>query len=455
MISSPTIYMVSAVPQLKRWNPGFYADGNTVISNGQDPVSRVGFEMDLAKSTNGCLGYWAFVTWAAVETAQGVYNTALLDTIYNYLNPKLMGLIVEVGAFTSTHPGSSDGSTLPLYLQNNQALYGASGYRVGGVLTQPAGASGWWGGDGNGNTYCAQLHRASVMNRFILMMQAIAAWGDTKSRFEILIMGENSLWVGANSANGGGSGYTDALATATQTSLIQALDAAFPHTNVAYSNTFMQTVTPAQQLETTIVTNGLAPGNTDSRGHTFINGGTLPTWGVAAYAGVQLAGSSATVTNWRDQGVHLMTEVQAPDLGAFGGVSGGSVPVTFTAPVLTGALSAVVASPTSWPNGTGYSIKFSNNTTRVCTVSNNHTMTWTPAISSDCTNAATCSQGGANGWSPQDLVDAHNLDYKASHVAVAVIPDSATYVPIDRRWSQASAVWIINGLTTTSYPSNY
>lgn len=446
-------------------NPGFYGDGNTVISGSQDPVSRVAFEMNLVISTVGCLGYCVFMTWGALETAQDTYAISKLDALYTYLTthggtPKRMALIPEVGEFTSSHPGSSDGSTLPLYLQNNVGLYGQAGYRLAGVTTTPAGASGWWGGDGNGTTFCAQLHRTSVMNRFIKLIQAIAAWGDSKPFFECMMLGENSLWVGANSSNGGGSGYSDAAATTTQISCMQASTAAFPHTDVIYTNTYMFTVSPAQDLEDDIVNNRNTPGQTDSMGHTRINygGGILTSWGVAAYAGQLLAGSTASVTNWRDSGVHLTSEIQAPDLGAFGGIPSGSayanVPITFSGPVLTGVTSAVITNPTSWPNGTGYNVKFSNNTTRICTVANNHTMTWSPGISSDCTASATVHQGNADGWSPQDLCDAHNLDYKSNRVFLAVIPDSVTYVPIDRRWSQASAIFIANYNPQTSYPTN-
>lgn len=446
------------------WNAGFYGDGNTVISGSQDPVSRVAFEMNLVGATAGCLGYCAFMTWGAYETAQGVYATDKLDALYTYMTthfatPKRLSIILEVGAFTTTHPGTTDGSTLPLYLQQNVGLYGQAGYRVSGVLTQPSGASGWWGGDGNGNTYCAQLHRTSVMNRFIALIQSVAAWAADKPFFEDIIIGENSLWVGANSANGGGSGYSDAAATTTQISFMQNVVPASPTKNIVYVNTYMQTITPAQNLETDIVNNGCTPGQTDTMGLTQINfrGNNLTSWGVAAYAGQQLSGSTATVTNWRDNGVHLITEVQAPDLGAFGGISAGStanVSITFSAPVLTNATSASIVSPASWPNGTGYNVKFSNNTTRLCTVANNRTFTWSPGVSSDCTTAATVHEGGADGWSPQDLVDAINFAYKAAKCYVAVIPDSVTYVPIDRRWSNVSAVFLANPLINTSYPVN-
>lgn len=460
---SPLLFPVVG-PQLLKWNPGLYGDGNTVISGTSDPITRVGFEIDICCATAGCKGYCVFMTWGAFETAQDVYATSKLDLLYNYLTtqfatPKRMAIILEVGAFTSSHPGTTDGSILPLYLQQNVGLYGQAGYRVAGVTTTPAGASGWYGGDGNGTTYAAQLHRASVMNRYIKAIQAICAWGDGKPFFEALIYGENSFWVGANSANGGGAGYTDAASTTQQMALINASVAACPHTNVAYENTFMFAVSPCQALEDPLVNARAAPGGTDTRGSTYINtparGGVLTSWGAAAYAGQLLAGSTATVTNWRDSGVHMFSEVQAPDLGAFGGVSGGNVPVTFTVGPLTGATSATIAVPTSWPNGLGYLIRFSNNTTRTCDVANNHTLTWTGGLSSDCTTAANCVQGGANGWTPQDISDALNNDYKASHIFLVVIPDNVTYVAADRRWTQASATLLANPTPNISYPSNY
>lgn len=455
------------VAQIKRWHPGWYGNYNTVLFGGSTGISAIQFEMDLVGSSPAAiLGYVAAASWSALETSKGVYNTALLDAIYNklqsYAIPRRMGLALQVGAFTSTHPGTNDTSILPLYLQQDVGTYGQAGYRVSNgdgtfTTTTPSGVSGWYGGDGNGHTYAAMLHRTNVMNRFILLSQAIGAWAASKPMFEVLIHQENSFWIGASVANGSGSGYSDAQATTTQQALMTATVAALPTANFAFENTFMNTVTPCQALETPLVQKGCMPGHTDTRGKTYVDskGGILPAWGVAAYAGQLLSGSTASVTNWRDSGVHLSAQIEAPDLGAFGGVSGGTVPIVFANAPISGATSAVIASPSSWPNGTGYMIRFSNGSSKSCTVADNHTFTWSGGVGAGLTTAAGCLQGGSNGWTPQDMADALNFSYKASHRYLVVIPDSATYVPIDRRWTAARNVVLATPLLNTSYPSNY
>jgi hypothetical protein len=513
------------------WNPGIYMDSNTVIFKGQTAASRIASELSTAISTNGCVGHCAFITWSCLEPSQDTYNTAILDEIYNTLSPsgKRMMIIIEVGAFTSTHPGTNDDSILPLYLQQSVSTYGQAGWRItsasmtaapaagatsatlssswqansgsytfkfgdgetktvtatkgstaiswsGGltaaqtsttvtfsVITQPAGVSGWSGGDGNGNTYAAQLHRTSVMARLIKCVQQVATWANSKPLFEGIVYGENSFWIGANSANGStGSGYTDSASTVTQTSLMQATVAALTTANCFYENTFMQTSTPCQDLETTIVQSQATPGQTDLYGHMYITyrnspSGTLFGWGQQAYVAQRATGSTATLTNWKAAGVRFLTEIQAPDLGAFGGIAGGSFTFTLASAPAAGATSAQI-SPSfnngKWPNGVGYSIRFSNGTIRSCTVTDGKTLTWSGGLGSAATVTATCSMGGSNGFTPQDLADSYNLDYGASHVLLTFIPDSATYVPADRRWTQAFAVLKANP-PNGAYPTNY
>lgn len=519
----------SLSPTTKKWNPGYYGDGNVVLTSGGSLATVLPETNIVGSSPAGIHGYVVFLSWSAYETAQGVYNNALLDSIYNqlagYAIPRRMAIILEVGAFTSTHPGVNDKSILPLYIQQNVATYGQAGWRITfatltaapavgatsatltsswpapsqtvstrfgtgetknvvytqgstsisfpamiatqtsttinfSVTTQPAGISGWWGGDGNGHTYAASLHRPNVMARYIAAINAMGAWGDSKPLYEATMIGENSFWIGANSTNGGGSGYTDTASTTQQLSLMDAGQASHPHTIFQYENTFMQTITPCQNLETPIVTKGCLPGQTDSRGLTYItgNGGTqLPTWGVSAWAGQLGSGSTATVTNWRGQGVPLFAEVQAPDLGAFGGVSGGTVSITFTA-APNAATSAVISSNGGyWPNGIGYNVRFSNNSQRNCNVADSKTFTWTGALATGLTNAGSVFEGGANGWTPQDIADAMRSPqgFTASHCCVAVIPDNATYVPIDRRWTQATTVFLASPLNHLAYPSNF
>jgi hypothetical protein len=275
--------------------------------------------------------------------------------------------------------------------------------------------------------------------------------------FDVLIFQENSFWIGAVATNGSGSGYSDALATTAQTNWCNAATAALPNKNVSFENTFMNLVTACQQFESILINAQCMPGQTDSRGQTFINAnnGTLPTWGMAAFGGVQLSGSTATVKDWRALGVHSCCQIEAPDLGAFGGVSGGNVPITFTAAPLVGATSARIASNGGyWPNGTGYVVRFSDNGTRTCTVADTKTFTWSGGLGS-VTASANCVQGGSNGWTPQDIADAVNDGLSCAYAFLCVIPSSATYVAVDRRWPQASATVLASPIVNVSYPTNY
>jgi hypothetical protein len=372
-----------------KWNPGYYGESNTVVRAG-GTISRVQQELDMVGAKPGIQGYLFLTTWGALEPTQGNYDFTLLDSIYKrlttgYATPKRMALTVEVGGFTSTQPDNNDGSILPLYLQRN-SVYGAAGTRVGGTTKNVPGAFGWWGGDGNGHTYAAQLHRASVMERYIALIKAIGAWGDSKPYFEAIVFAENSLWIGANNNNGSGSGYSDTDSTIQQQALIKAAVAAFPTTNVVYENTFMATPTPTQNLEAFLIANRAAPGQTDTLGLSYAQarGGWPGSWGMATVIGYPVKGSSYSGPDYRTQGVRTMIEVQAPDLGAFGGLA-----------------------------------------------------------------------AARGGFAVADICAMANQIAQASHVFFVVIPDSVSWVPADRRWTQATATLAANPLIHTEYPSNY
>lgn len=447
------------------WNPGLWGDANTVVFNGQTVASRISSELSIVKARADCIGYCMFITWAAIETAQDVYQFSQFDDCYNSLAAagKRMLVIPEVGAFSSSHPGTTDASILPLYLQQDPATYGQAGYRVAGVVTTVSGRSGWYGGDGNGTTYAAQLHNTNVGNRFIKLIQAIANWANSKPLFDGIIFGENSFWVGANSDNGGGASYSDAKATATQNALIQASVAAFTKANVVYENTFMQTVTPTQVLENSLIQEKAMPGQTDLYGHMYITyrnspSGTVFGWGQQAYAGQLGPGSTAPITNWKAQGVRFLTEIQAPDLGAYSGVAGGTFNFPFASAPNVGDTTSQV-SPSfnggKWPNGSNYNVRFSDGSSRKGTVSDGKTFVWSAAISaSGLTNIGICHMGGTDGFTPQDLADSYNLDYGAAYVLMTVIPDNATYLPVDRRWTNVMNVLTVNK-PATAYPTNY
>lgn len=452
-------------PVTRSLNYGYYGNFNTSISK-NGTVANVAFETDLVGgSPAGILGYNFSVTWAFLEPSQNNYNLAGFMSLYNkmagYPIPRRTWITIQVGAFTSTHPGTNDDSIIPLYLQQNVGLYGQSGYRVAGVTTQPGGVSGWWGGDGNGNTYAVRMDNANVTARFIALIQWLGSVANTLPLFEGVIFQENSFWVGALADNGG-SGYSDVNAYSQQSLLTAAASAALPNKNVSYENTFLADITRTQNFASVLINNSCLPGMTDSKGQTTINnsGGVLPTWGMAAYGGVQLPGSSAVVQNWRP-GVPSCCQIEAPDFGAFGGIAGTNVPITLTSAPIAGATSAQI-SPSSnggyWPNGVALSLRFSNGTLRTASVSDTKTFDWAAGgggVGAGLTAAITNHQGGADGWTPQDMADAYRGSLNTAYVFIVVIPNSATYVTIDKRWPAASATFLNNPLTFAGVPSNY
>lgn len=322
-LSAPASATTQAASGSKiKWNPGHYAESDTVVTAGGG-LPAIQAEINRINNLDNVLGYMVLISWSNLQQAAGVYTWTNLDAIINYLKtglnrPKRYCIQVVAGAFNSTHASSTSGSFdttfVPQYLQQNVSLYGQAGYRVAGVTTQPGEVSGWWGGDGNGNTYGAALWRPAVMTEWIKLHQAIGARYDADPMFECIYQGEDSFYQGTGSTNG--SDYNDTTQLSNWQNFLQAQTVAFPTTNVCFSETFLQFQQNSVTLTNTITDGGFTNhppllAQTDSLGAVYRS--AIHTWGTKTYTGQSGFGTLGD----RRSTLRFVAEIQAPDQGFF------------------------------------------------------------------------------------------------------------------------------------------
>jgi len=216
--------------------------------------------------------------------------------------PRHLVVVVLEGNF-----GSTSAPPIPSYILTNPA-YGPS---------PVAGSYGWWGGTGNGNTSSAALWRPAVMARWIALHQALGAAFDGDPDFEAIMFQEDSWFIGAVSDNNGGYPGDSVMIPLIQ-NLLTATLVAFPHTSVIFENTWAGTATATQQLEQFMIENRVAPGTADTFGQTWVNanGGQLNSWGMNAYIGVTVTGSTYSGPDYRPI-MPSMVDIEGPDMGAY------------------------------------------------------------------------------------------------------------------------------------------
>ncbi len=324
--------------QKKKWNPGHRGDFNTVLFSG-NTLSTIKSELDAIKPYPLVKGYQPNFTWASLEPVKGETDTStlypngyatgatLIRSIYDYLAamtpPRDIMVKLNVGAFTKTHPGATDYSIIPQYIQTD-STYGAAGYRVGGVLTNVVGQYGWWGGDGNGKTYAACIHRPAVMARIIKLVQTLGAYFDQLPYFYGWNFDENSFVLGTSSANGNPD-YSNTLADTGFRNYVTSCQPIFVNSHFLFENSYAGTSQLSESFMDFQMQNGVVQSNTDTLGFTYssAHSGAPYTWGMQSFVGLIPGGASGPATNYRDQGYPCMPEVQATDLGAYGQFGGG------------------------------------------------------------------------------------------------------------------------------------
>lgn len=324
--------------QKKKWRPGHAGGFNTIISGTGGIPAQVKAEINAIAPYPNVLGYLASVCWGALEPTPGESDTSatypngyatgatlirsLYDLLANMSPPRDLCLKLQLGAFTSTHPGINDFSIIPQYVQTN-SIYGQAGYKVAGSVTTVAGRYGWWGGDGNGNTYGAQIGNANVMNRIIQMTKVFGGYFDKLPLFYCWNSDENSFIIGTSSANGNPAFNATSWDTQYRNYVSQCIGS-WPTTHFMFENSYGYNPNLTQAFTDFLMQQGAVQGNTDVLGLTYSNAhsGSPYTWGMAMYCGFP-SGATGTVTNYRDKGYALMTEVQATDMGAYGQFGGG------------------------------------------------------------------------------------------------------------------------------------
>ena len=293
-----------------KWNPGHYMASNNNLHNG-DAISST--ELNNLSPYQNVIGYRMFVYWQALQpTSPGVYDWTVIDNTLAALaamSPQrhlVVAVLPGIMNFTPPLDGNAIKGAVPTYILNNSA-YGPSPI---------AGSFGWWGGTGNGNTAVAALYRPAVMNEYIKLIQAMGARYDSNPLFEGVIFPETSWVIGA-SADNGATDYSDASFSAQIATWLRAATAAFPSTNVAVANTYLQYPTATQQLEQTLINGRALPSTADTYGESLAGTMSKLAWGIQAYTGVTASGSSYSGPDYRSE-TRFWADIQAPDLGAYG-----------------------------------------------------------------------------------------------------------------------------------------
>jgi hypothetical protein len=392
-----------------KWHPGHYgASGG--IAYPDSALSKFQPEMDDMMKDDWIVGYRLFVTWAALDagpvtftasvgnatkgtltkpvdsrtywasfdngeyrqvtvsdttavtwtnplpagsvTTGHLYTTDLLDQVLarmktHYAKPKQLVIAILAMSFSKGTRNPSDFSRIPEYITTG-SVYGPS----------PDGRShGWWGPP-PGTTvgaYSAALYRPAVAAQYAALGQALGAKYDADPNFEAIMDQENSAVVGpAINFPPIDSSYSDEAYTAQQKSFLTAWLAAFPHTNVVSENTFMRGATATQQFAAWMIANRVAPGTADVSGQSYYDlpgGRLMSNWGLAAYAGQTVPGSSYKGVDYRGT-VRPMVDIEGPDIGTSVGAKVSAMPLD----LVKGLNQTLKASHAFWchiPDGRG------------------------------------------------------------------------------------------------------
>jgi hypothetical protein len=252
-------------------------------------------------------------------TSAHLYSTQLLDQMLDrlrthYRSQKYLAISILPMSFAGGSRRSNDNSRVPAYITGD-SQYGAS----------PDGSSyGWWGPPTGATRglYSAATYRPAVAAQYAALGVALGAKYDSDPNFEAIMDQENAPVVeAANSWPPVDPSYSDVTYVAQQKVYLTAWVQAFPHTSVVSENTYMKTATPTQQLAQWLMANRIAPGTADVSGQSYYDADTsrlLNSWGLAAYAGQTVKGSSVSLDDMRGQ-VRPMVDVEGPDIGAGSG----------------------------------------------------------------------------------------------------------------------------------------
>jgi hypothetical protein len=276
-------------------------------------------EVTLSDTTSAS---WSGALSSGNVTSAHVYFTQHLDQILDHLRKyrtqKQLVIAILPMSFSGGTRRPNDNSRIPQYITSNPK-YGPS----------PDGSSyGWWGpppGQTTGH-YSAATYRPAVAAEYAALGVALGAKYDSDPNFEAIMDQENAAVVQpALSWPPKDPSYSDAGYVETQKMYLTAWVQAFPHTNVVSENTYLQTATPTQQFAQWLFANRIAPGTADVSGQSYYDADpsrVMSNWGLAAYAGQTVKGSSVDTSDMRGH-VRAMVDIEGPDIG-----SGSGTPVS-------------------------------------------------------------------------------------------------------------------------------
>lgn len=182
-----------------KWHPGHYE----ISDNGANLGQRIGY-CNALSGESAVKGLQVRYVWKDFEPTEDVYDFSQLTAIVAACKAVDKRVIVEL--WTRTFGGSSSGPAPP-YIQN-----------IDGADTGVFATSGGWG---------VKIWDARIMDRLILLYEALAAQFDTETHFEMLATGETAQGNGTSAA-----GYTGSAFIAQYIRLMQAGRAAWPSTQL-------------------------------------------------------------------------------------------------------------------------------------------------------------------------------------------------------------------------------
>jgi hypothetical protein len=282
-------------------------------------MSQVQAEMDDLNNQDAILGYRMYITWGALEPAQGTYNFSVIDAILARLKTaynKPKRLVVYLILYGKGGLGSSDSSVIPQYIQQGQA-YGAS---------PVSGSYGWWGANSNGQStgiYAPALYYAPVMNRLVALVQALGNHLDADPDVEALTFQEDATIAQAASTSGSvDPHYSDSAWLAQLQRLLTASTLAFPHTSIIMDNSWFDEPQSAVALQQWMAVNRIAPGTADTWGQSSLTtyGTSVLSDGIQTYLGSDPYGGNLDLR----PKTRAMLGIETPDMvGGYFGSHGG------------------------------------------------------------------------------------------------------------------------------------
>jgi hypothetical protein len=306
-----------------KWHPGQYMLSSVYTQAGNGNLSTKQTEQAIVRAgPSVVLGWEGVYFWPVFENATaGAYDFSVLDADYTaitgytsgsgasavYSSPRRMSIELWHDYYFS---GTGTVVT-PTYMLNN-STYGAS---------PTSGSYGFWtanGYSGAGTGQVTAIWRPAVMNRFIALVQALAAHRlpdgytvDTSPYIESVQFPSETADLPSYGIND--STYSDSTYITELQALATAAAAAYPHTNVVMRNNYLENATPTYSLELSLPSARNASGGPDIFGYSSGQNVTSTgcglggvTWGQAAYIGLKPGSGSG---NWVSGGTNLIGTV--------------------------------------------------------------------------------------------------------------------------------------------------